>query len=124
MSNRYRSPEMLAADHDVPGFECRSREQYDHTCMATPVMIHKTNILERNATAPPGTRIITASGLERLRAAAQPDTFTPNLAMSLNYLSNRPADLGRREDALAAIEKAVTLRHRAGQLPWADRQQG
>ena len=62
MSNRYRSPEMLAADHDVPGFECRSREQYDHTCRATPVMIHKTNILERNATAPPGTRIITAIG--------------------------------------------------------------
>lgn len=60
-------------------------------------MIHKTNILERNATAPPGTRIITASGLERLRAAAQPDTFTPNLAMSLNYLrTGRPTWGGGR----------------------------
>jgi hypothetical protein len=58
-----RSVEQLA--HSVNWF----REQYDHTCRATPVMIHKTSILEGNATASPGTRIITAGGLERLRTA-------------------------------------------------------
>jgi hypothetical protein len=51
--------------HSVSWF----REQYDQTCRATPVMIHRTNLLEANATAPPGTRIITATRLERLRAA-------------------------------------------------------
>jgi hypothetical protein len=45
------------------------REQYDNTCTGTPVMIHKTSNLASNATAPPGTRIITANGLERLRTA-------------------------------------------------------
>ncbi len=30
--------------------------------------------------------------------------------MSLNNLSHRLGDLGRREDALAAIEEAVTIR--------------
>ena len=50
-------------------------------------------------------------------AAARPDAFTPDLAMSLNNLANRLADLGRREDALAAIEEAVTLRRDAGRRP-------
>ena len=40
-------------------------------------------------------------------AAARPDAFRPDLAMSLNNLSVRLADLGRREDALAAIEEAA-----------------
>jgi hypothetical protein len=44
-------------------------EQYDRTCRATPVMVHQTNLLEVNATAPPGTRIIAATRLERLRDA-------------------------------------------------------
>jgi hypothetical protein len=57
------SAEQLA--HSINWF----REQYDHTCRATPVMIHKTSTLERNATAPPGTRIITTDGLKRLRVA-------------------------------------------------------
>ena len=35
--------------------------------------------------------------------------FTPDLAGSLNNLSHRLAELHRREDALAAIEEAVTL---------------
>ena len=35
--------------------------------------------------------------------------FTPDLASSLKNLSNRRADLGRREDALAAITEAVDL---------------
>nr|WP_284346922.1 tetratricopeptide repeat protein [Frankia sp. Cppng1_Ct_nod] len=38
--------------------------------------------------------------------------------MSLNNLSNRLADLGRREDALVAIEEAVTVRRDLfGQYP-------
>jgi hypothetical protein len=44
-------------------------EEYDQTCRATPVLIHKVNLLEDNATAPPGTRIITAARLDQLRAA-------------------------------------------------------
>jgi tetratricopeptide (TPR) repeat protein len=35
---------------------------------------------------------------------------TPLLAISLNNLSNRMHALGRREEALAAIEEAVTMR--------------
>ena len=36
--------------------------------------------------------------------------FLPDLATSLNNQSNGLSDLGRREEALAAIEKAVTIR--------------
>jgi hypothetical protein len=43
-------------------------------------------------------------------ARARPGAFGPDLAASLNNLSVRLAGVGRREDALAAIEKAVTLR--------------
>ncbi len=46
-------------------------EQYDSTCRPTPVMVHKTSVLEANATAPPGTRIITENGLNRLRSAVR-----------------------------------------------------
>ena len=42
-------------------------------------------------------------------AAARPDAFLPDLATSLNNQSTRLADLGRREEALAAIEEAVTI---------------
>ena len=40
----------------------------------------------------------------------RPDAFTPDLAMSLNNQSNQLAGLGRREEALAAIEEAVAIR--------------
>ncbi|MGO9296536.1 MAG: tetratricopeptide repeat protein, partial [Streptosporangiaceae bacterium] len=46
----------------------------------------------------------------RQLAAARPDAFLPDLAMSLNNQSGRLSELGRREDALAAIEEAVTIR--------------
>ena len=38
----------------------------------------------------------------------------PGLASSLNNLSNRLADQGRSEDALATIEEAVTIRRELG----------
>ena len=44
-------------------------EQYDPTCQATPVLVHKVSMLAKNASAPPGTRIITAGKLEELRGA-------------------------------------------------------
>ena len=44
----------------------------------------------------------------RQLAATHPDAFLPNLAMCLNNQSNRLSDLRRFEDALAAIEEAVT----------------
>jgi hypothetical protein len=40
----------------------------------------------------------------------RPDAFLPDLAASLNNQSLRLAGLGRREEALAAIEEAVTIR--------------
>ena len=43
-------------------------------------------------------------------SAARPDAFRPDLARSLHNLSNRLADLGRPQDALAAGEEAVTIR--------------
>jgi tetratricopeptide (TPR) repeat protein len=48
--------------------------------------------------------------LYRALAAARPDAFTADLAMSLNNLANVLSELGRREDALAAAEDAVRLR--------------
>ncbi|MEV7319314.1 tetratricopeptide repeat protein [Streptomyces sp. NPDC093970] len=44
----------------------------------------------------------------RALAAARPDTFLPHLATSLNNLSIRLRALGRREEALTAIEEAAT----------------
>ena len=55
-----------------------------------------------------------AVGHHRQEAAARPDAFTPDLATSLDNLSVRLAGLGRPEDALAAIQEALTLRR---QLP-------
>ncbi|MER5399311.1 tetratricopeptide repeat protein, partial [Streptomyces sp. NPDC002599] len=51
---------------------------------------------------------------DRYRAltATDPDAFLPDLATSLNNLSVRLGDLGRREEALAAIEEAVTVRRK------------
>jgi hypothetical protein len=43
-------------------------------------------------------------------AAARPDAFHHGLATSLNNQSIRLADLGRREEALAAIKEAVAIR--------------
>jgi tetratricopeptide (TPR) repeat protein len=45
----------------------------------------------------------------RQLAADRPAAFNPDLAMSLNNLSNRLSDLGHREDALTAIQEAVEL---------------
>jgi hypothetical protein len=47
-------------------------EHYDRTCRATPVMIHPaTTLAAYAATTLPGTRIITADRLERLRSAVR-----------------------------------------------------
>jgi len=40
----------------------------------------------------------------------RPHTTRPDLAMSLHNLASRLADLGRRQDALAATQEAVTIR--------------
>jgi tetratricopeptide (TPR) repeat protein len=50
--------------------------------------------------------------LYRPLADARPDAFLPDLASSLNNQSNRSSQLGRREEALAAIEEAVTTYRR------------
>lgn len=46
--------------------------------------------------------------LARTLAASRPDAFLPDLAASLNNLSDHLFDLARREAALAAVEEAVT----------------
>jgi hypothetical protein len=53
--------------------------------------------------------------LVRLR----PDAFLPDLAASLNNLSVRLADLGRREDGPSAIEEAVEV-YRELATKWPD----
>ena len=45
----------------------------------------------------------------RRYATPDPDAFLPDLAGSLNNLSNRLGELGQREDALAAIEEAAQV---------------
>jgi hypothetical protein len=50
----------------------------------------------------------------RQRALTEPDAYVPDLATALNNLSTRLADLGRREDALAAAEEAVSIRRQLG----------
>ena len=50
-----------------------------------------------------------AVGHHRQLAAASPDAMTPDLAWTLNILSLRLSELGRREEALAAAEEAVDL---------------
>jgi tetratricopeptide (TPR) repeat protein len=49
-----------------------------------------------------------ATQIYRDLAAARPDAFRPNLALSLANLANRLFDLGRRQDALAAAKEAVS----------------
>ena len=51
-----------------------------------------------------------AVGIYRELAAARPDAFRPDLAMSMHNLQARLDDLGRREEALAAGKEAVTVR--------------
>ena len=45
-------------------------------------------------------------------AAANPAAYEPDLAMSLNNLSGRLGDAGRRDEGLAAIEEAVEVYRR------------
>lgn len=44
-------------------------EKYDHTCSATPVLIHNTHVLHKQASARPGARMITFDKLAKLREA-------------------------------------------------------
>ncbi|MCX5100872.1 tetratricopeptide repeat-containing serine protease family protein [Streptomyces sp. NBC_00439] len=46
-----------------------------------------------------------------LRGSLNRNTYLPGLARSLHYLSMRLGEVGRRKEALAAIEEAVKIRH-------------
>src|SRR5690606_32290268 len=45
-------------------------------------------------------------------ADQEPDAYLPNLAASLNNLSNRLGELGRREEGLAAVQRAINVYER------------
>ncbi|MFD4634783.1 helicase, partial [Streptomyces sp. NPDC058284] len=59
------------------------RDTYDATCTATPVLLHQGNTLDRNATAPPGCRVVTSPKMTALcdavraamRALAEGDSW-------------------------------------------------
>ena len=50
--------------------------------------------------------------VRRRLAAANAAAYEPDLAMSLNNLSVRLAEAGRRDEGLTAIEEAVAVRQR------------
>jgi tetratricopeptide (TPR) repeat protein len=52
----------------------------------------------------------------RRLAEVTPDAFLPNLAHSLNNLSNRLSEVGRREEALAAVQEAVAAYRRLAEV--------
>ena len=58
--------------------------------------------------------VLTAQEVHRLRAlaAANPAAYEPDLARSLNNLSNRLGEVGRRDEGLAAITEAVAVYRR------------
>ena len=63
-------------------------------------------------------------GIYRELAAARPDAFRPDLASSLNNLAADLGALGRRDEALDAIQEAVTIRRElASRWPDAYRQE-
>ena len=47
--------------------------------------------------------------LYRALARANPDAFTPDLAMALNNLANRLSELGRHAEALASYAEGLRL---------------
>jgi hypothetical protein len=53
---------------------------------------------------------VVLTSIHRRLAETRPDAYLPDLAMSLNSLSNRLDLLGRREEALTPVEEAVTIR--------------
>ncbi len=74
----------------------------------TDALPHRSTVLaEVSATL---TRHLT--DLYRQLAEAAPAAYLPNLAVLLNNLSNRLAELGRREESLGLIEKAVAIYRR------------
>jgi len=52
------------------------------------------------------------AAMYRRLAADNPDAYEPDLAISLNNLSNRHAKAGRHAEALAVIEEAAAIRRR------------
>ncbi|MFG1723136.1 caspase family protein, partial [Micromonospora chalcea] len=58
-----------------------------------------------------------AWGIASLRRLAEtdPDAWLPDLAMSLNNLGNSLSEVGRRQEALAPTEEAVTIHRRLAQ---------
>jgi hypothetical protein len=58
-------------------------ERYDETCTATPVLVHKTSVLHRTATARAGTRVVTFERLGDLCSAVR--TFSRSVANDRSF---------------------------------------
>lgn len=58
-------------------------EKYDRTCSATPILIHNTQTLHRQASARPGARVINFEKLAKLREATS--KYTAALAANNTY---------------------------------------
>jgi hypothetical protein len=51
------------------------QQTYDQSCSATPVILHRVNLLEHNAVAPPGTRVVTTATMAQLSEAVRKATL-------------------------------------------------
>jgi tetratricopeptide (TPR) repeat protein len=88
----------------------------EHGCCLRPVQLRRTELdtgQVEQVLVPCGHTLASvcpscAVTADRQLADTRPDAFLPNLARSLNNQSACLSELGRREDALAAIEEAVT----------------
>lgn len=58
-------------------------EKYDHSSSATPVLIHNTNVLHKQASARPGAKVITFDKLTKLREAIR--KYAAALAANNDY---------------------------------------
>ena len=81
--------------------------KYDQSSSGTPVLVHRVRDLEKNATAPSGTRVMTEAKLSSLRDAVR--SFA--VALSANSTWNQPAEVAAqlRQHRLTAGEVLDTF---------------
>jgi CHAT domain-containing protein/tetratricopeptide (TPR) repeat protein len=86
-----------------------SRALRDEPCQALFLAVKGIGLYEARQLEAALAAYEEAEGLYRSLAAAQPEVYTSNLAMTLNNLGNALSELRRLEEALAACEEAEGL---------------